>query len=279
MITVQVPGEKVKCLGDLQFEKLNTLLFCGQVGNQSQPGESCFFGSVQAAFGTACSNPSQGQGLPTISVKEGKADWSGSTPLVVSFHAPTWLLIKNPIGLTAAISLRPTKEAILHHTGDLGMGFEIHRTTLPNEANVLLSKFLPNLSGPPRLAGGHNIGHNLSGFELSAPLCYITTDSDNTRIETLTRRIDLEGEHRELLADKSIPLKTILKQPLSMSVGFAAEAAIDIGFPVPVSAVERRLRLARTSGYIEVIASTLTAGLGLPRQVHIPVGSWTPTRA
>ena len=221
---------------------------------------SNIFSAVQAGFGNVKSSSTGTKGLAQLTVEESKSDWSGRTPLVVSFYVPTWTLLEQGPGTTVALGFQSTLHASFLHMCKLGLKLLLYETELANTDNVYLSEFLPNATGPISTGKMMEVKMGDTSLTAAAPNANIraSLSTDGKQIQDLVAHLDVSGGYRDVLAEKSTSVSTVQISPLVIAFKIGNLPAIELSYPRPVSCLRSRLRIARKSSYVEVIAPLLS---------------------
>ncbi|TFK16970.1 hypothetical protein FA15DRAFT_683641 [Coprinopsis marcescibilis] len=246
-------------------------------------GERCHncFTAVHVAFGRAVATGPKGR--EQVVFEEDIAGWKGTSSLVASFVAPSWLLVhKEPYqNISIGFGVRNTPAACVRLIPKLGLTLRIFK----NHVYVL-----PEYPLPSRYSG--TSPQSTTTFSRSPKMLSqlgtvdgtaVSLDEQCELVESLTGHISLTDEASiRLFSSKGSKLTPQIKQlsPCVIRVGLGDKAQ-DLAYPFPVQVTNHRLRLARKSRYIEVIVlpsrSFLPDGLKLnPYPVVESNGAITP---
>ncbi|KAF8595868.1 hypothetical protein BDV93DRAFT_528382 [Ceratobasidium sp. AG-I] len=205
-------------------------------------------------------HPVWGKCVPTsdgkFTVEEDPTGMHGGSDLIVSFWASSKILERSDVRVSLALRYTPLTLKI--YRDKLGPDFELFSTRLENEKHVHVvrerpmgnSKFqsIPQLESTPipnaqidttfRVEGGHKPGFG------GMPRWYI---------KTLTGRLDVQSpaEQKSLLDGAEVKLAQIA--PCTVRVSFGEYAHVVI-FPYPIRESRTKLRVARKSHYVELVA-------------------------
>ena len=143
-----------------------------------------------------------------VHVAEDKNGWTGSSPLIVSFYAPIWLVLLEPQNAIIAFGIQSTPQSTMTFVKTLGLDMNVYDTTLGDEDNVYITKRLPH-----QLAYAAVCGIADADVKINDPLnkAIRTTikakvDRKTARIVELTGRIDFSLSRRSPYPDVDIPL-------------------------------------------------------------------------
>ena len=261
-ITLKVPRKNLGVFTSLAPEKLgtpNVHCILQSAGTSSSRPWQNIFAAVQLAFGTVTTSNPRNRDEFQINVAEDERGWTGRSPLLASFYAPTWVALLEPRTTTIAFGVQSTPLSTQTFVKTLGTEMNVYETTLVDEDNVYITKHLPNQSGYT----------SVCKYKDTDPLAKespdvnaITTvmanvERETARIVSFTGRVDfLTEETKSILRGQS------LVQTLQLS---ACAIAVHIGknrtkyllhFPAPVQNSRAKIRIARKSSYVEVIVPT-----------------------
>ncbi|KAK4235468.1 hypothetical protein C8A03DRAFT_36683 [Achaetomium macrosporum] len=272
-VTVVVPMERWKRLvtevpGDDLKASLGTML----VGHMASAGKEteglprlgplavALYDNIQISFGSVTTEGSREQDSFTVHVQEDKAAWRGRSPMIVSFYAVTEvaqaMYSHGTVGLTA-MAAYPDQENLETAT----LMPDPFDTACSNENCVFFTKHRPRQAGYSVTEGMLRALQKSKSSVESTPSSEPTftlgfeNSSEVGDISTITGRLNITSEKgKQLLADKA---KIQLRQssPFTINVVFGNKALVlPLTFPVPVLEDGIKSRIARTSGWIELIA-------------------------
>ncbi|KAK3941000.1 hypothetical protein QBC46DRAFT_458595 [Diplogelasinospora grovesii] len=197
-VTLMVPREKLAAITDADPMKRGTPPLQGVIGSPS--GWENDFGALTTS----------------VQITEDSQAWQGASPLLLSFMAPTWILLLEPRDALVSMAIRVTPATSRTFSSALGLGLK----------HVFISRHLPNLSGRMAVPGP------------SSP-SRLPAKSDNAKVVSLT------GQVKSTL--KNCQVQTTYLSPWHFIVKLN-EHAFNLDFPLPT-------RIARKSGYVEIVAS------------------------
>lgn len=253
-ITVQVPPSAIKYVGSVPAGQLGIPSLCCTMQNTTLGSGSWsnLFSVVQAGFGVAQASISKDAGISdSFSVKESKADWTGKTPLTVSFYVPTWMLLQARTGTKLSVGFQTNAYAVMKHVSKLGAGLALYTTELENEGNVFISRFLPNVQAYPCVSA--------MSISESTPMSQVikvqaTLNDTNVMIERLVTRVSVSGSQAKELADRESRVTVSQVSPTVIAMTIGKQAPSRVVFPRPISSSRSKLRIARKSLYVEILA-------------------------
>jgi hypothetical protein len=81
-----------------------------------------------------------------VHVAEDKSSWTGSSPLIISFYTPIWLVLLEPQNAIIAFGIQSTPQSTMTFVKTFGLDMNVCDTTLGDEDNVYSTKHLPHQS-------------------------------------------------------------------------------------------------------------------------------------
>ncbi|TFK74181.1 hypothetical protein BDN72DRAFT_103975 [Pluteus cervinus] len=244
-----VPRERLKILEDEDPLMVGTPQLHCEVYHPDSHNLYC---SLQAVFGTV-----QVASAEKVTIIEDEKGWRSSSPFITMFWVPSWTLMQNPEELTVQLSLKSTPSAA-KLAGLLGPALELFSTKMTDKEHVHILRDRPNAPGElTRLAMMTSAPTSSAAPDISlgSPAAEIVFDSAKKlhAVSTLTRRWSITQEKAKaaLRGGKEVTLAQV--SPCSIKVSFGSFSK-DIPFPYPVDGTQSKLRIARKSFYLEVIA-------------------------
>ncbi|GJN82602.1 hypothetical protein PLIIFM63780_006144 [Purpureocillium lilacinum] len=256
-VTMVVPRQAFTRLFDLPPEHemaSPTLVASLRAGPTSTNQWHNMYGDIQITFGNVKVRlPSEDS--PVVVEQDGLG-WAGSSPLIASFMVPTAALQVEPTTAVIGLAIPPSVQGMELYGPKLGMSMSVFDTTLGDSTRVFVSRFMPNQESH-RVTG--------AGVKPLAPTAEVPKDhtvkmiaevpASESRISTITGHVDItSAKGKGLLRDKA-PIELLQDDPFVIRAVFGnSDLVCPLRFPVPVAREGCRSRVARTSGYLEVIA-------------------------
>ncbi|KAI1377932.1 hypothetical protein F4677DRAFT_453686 [Hypoxylon crocopeplum] len=220
------------------------------------------FADTHVAFGEVKTSGSRETEDFSIAVSQDPLGWQGKSPLVASFYVPSRALQAGPNSMK---DKKDTKVGIrLQRTRTSTFGFEfvplsttLYMTVVSDKSNVFITKYGPGMSGYP-FAGGEAVpvAENSTTPAGASVATQITANLEDDKIKSLCGHVDFSSSQqgKSLLAERvSIELRQ--SSPSSIDIVFGKGTLIcPVSFPSPVDKGLAKVRIARTSGYVEIIA-------------------------
>ena len=259
-ITLKVPRAQLRAITEVPLKELGTpILHCVLQSSSKHPGRQWqnIFAMVQLTFGEVTTSGSRCDDGFRVNVSEDVHGWNGHSSLLVSFVAPSWVVLLEPKAATVAVGIQSTPQSSHTFMKSLGFDMNIYKTTLGNEENVYMTKYRPNLLGhasvcnfeePSKIASKHT-------NEEVATTVKASVDLKTGQITALICRLDIRLESIKSGLRNGAPVETVQTSPCTISVAIGkAGPKFRLLFPVPVQISRSKSRIARKSSYIEVIA-------------------------
>jgi hypothetical protein len=244
-IILTVPREKLAVL-ESSVETVGTPpLQCDIRGNWSHN----IFTAIHVAFGRVV--PMGTKTHPWVVFKEDVEGWTGASSLVVSFTVATRLLtdIEPMENLSVCFSVRSTT-GTTQLIPKLGMNLSLFSAKLMDESHVhvlpqqpLPSKNLQTSSFKPPTSHFAQIGKSSAAV--------VELDQECELVASLACRVSVENEDIKCVFGSGAVPQIAQVSPCVMRITIGGRMQ-DFIYPFPVIGSQHKLRLARTSMYIEV---------------------------
>ena len=212
------------------------------------------FSSIHPVFGKL--SPSEdGQ---TCVITEDSKGWHGSADLNLFVYIPTYMFfITDPREVEVSVRLQSGGSTQMAFRNRLGIELEVFKSQLLDNAHVQLLKSFPGLEAPTPstvVAFGKKFATANDKMEITFPQL-------SPQHHTFTTRNTFHGqEERELLKSGVGVEFNVCTPPLDIKITFGA-VEYKLNFPYPIAKDSIRLRIARKSGWIEIIASIVAPPL------------------
>ncbi|KAF8601452.1 hypothetical protein BDV93DRAFT_608175 [Ceratobasidium sp. AG-I] len=205
-------------------------------------------------------HPVWGKCIPTsdgrFTVEQDPAGIHGNSDLVVSFWASSKLLEGDDIHVSLA--LRYTPLTLKLHRKKLGPNYELFSAELKDEKHVHILRERPMGNSKAQSVPQLN---TTPTSDVQSPLTFQVEggckrglgNMSRWYLKTITSRLDIQSpaEQESLLA--GAVFHVIQLAPCTIRVSFAEHAHI-VTFPYPIRETQKKLRIARKSHYVEIIA-------------------------
>ncbi|KAL7951268.1 hypothetical protein V8C42DRAFT_303587 [Trichoderma barbatum] len=233
------------------------------------------FDDVHIVFGRVTTTGDMASGDAVVKIEEDELCWAGTSPLVATFLVPTSALVEKPATDVVGLELHTAASGTQFVATFVGVSRTVFETTLSNTERVYLSKLLPGTTAHKVTSGGARpLKDEVAKVDNEGPLTLMAElPSDKKRIESLIAHMQISSEKGKKLLQNKVPIELQQSDPFTIDVVFGKKELIcPLRYPIPVTSAGSKTRIARTSGYIEVIAP-----LADPKQSEILGGFISPT--
>jgi hypothetical protein len=213
------------------------MFHCLLENSQASPQFQSVFSSVQVFFGSV-SIIGSGDGTRAV-VDQDAAGFFGTSPFIISFWVPTFMLAIEPFATQVVLGLHPTVATSTLLGPKLGPELTLFKTKLSNADDVHVVAERPN--APFELASCQAA---MPSSPCPLPLS-ASVSVANGKIATFTAK----WEGVVVAANDVITSKQV--SPCAMKVS-AGNLSKDLVYPFPIDGARSKLRIARKSGWIEV---------------------------
>jgi hypothetical protein len=260
-VTVVIPRNAIARLykhKEKAFEKASPPLV-GSVRSSHNATEAWqnMFGDIQIAFGHVETEKMPDDDEFQVTIERDRAGWDGDSPLITSFYVPTSTLQNEPKSALVGLCVPPTGQNSLIFGPILGMTMTVFETRIDDRSNVFVTKHLPGQDTYPVLCAAvkpldNAVNH---GQDDKATKMLLDIPPSESIITTITGHLDITSKKgRDLLKNKA-PIEFRLQSPFVVNIIFGKDELIcPLKFPVPITKDGIKSRVARTTGYIELIA-------------------------
>ena len=231
-------------------------------------GASSLFGGwqniyemIQLSFGKLSVSGDPHSNSYQVHVSEDASGWMGTSSLVVSFCAPRWTVLLEPQDAFVAFGIQNRGAYVHKFLPILGIELDVFKTRLGNSNEIFVTKTFPNKSGYPfawRFAGFETPLLSKIHFQTSIK-ANISTSQE--RIENFVSHVQVVSEEaRALLADRSTEVQTTEASTFGVTLKIGTTGLEhQLSHPAPVSLLGSKIKIARKSGYVEVIVPVTDA--------------------
>ncbi|KAJ6440973.1 MYND finger family protein [Purpureocillium lavendulum] len=221
------------------------------------------YSDVQITFGNVKAQQS-GEDSPVV-VEQDERGWAGSSTVIASFMVPTAALQVEPTTAIIALTVLTSVQAARLYRSVLGPTMTVFETTLGDSTRVFVSKFMPNQTSHRVTGAGIKPLALATEQEPKGHKLKVLTEipASESHISTVTGHVDItSAKGKRLLRDK-VPIELLQDDPFVIRAVFGeSDLVCPLRFPVPVTKEGCKSRVARTSGYLEVIAPVADAVSG-----------------
>ena len=257
-ITLQVPREKLGIITGTPWTELGTPILHGVLQSSSKYSGAQWqniFAGLQLTFGEISTSGSRRDDDFRVTITEDMYGWKGHSPLLVSFLAPSLVLMEEPHTATVALGIQSTPQSVLTFRNSIGIEMNVYETTLGDLDHVYLTKFRPNLSGHASVCNfeaANKVSGQASNNEVASTV-KANVDLKTGQIKSLTGRLNMLSGRTKSNLTSGATIETVQVAPDTIGITIGNDGPkFNIPFPVPVLRSRSKLRIARKSSYVEV---------------------------
>ncbi|KAH7154912.1 TCP-1/cpn60 chaperonin family-domain-containing protein [Dactylonectria estremocensis] len=222
------------------------------------------FGDVHLVFGNVKETGLRQDGDFEVSIEQDLEWWSGTAPLIASFYLPVSALQVEPDHTLIGVSALPLGQNTLVYSHTLGPQMIVFEANLKDKSSILVSKYMPGQKGYPAVCGLAkdldsvvDKGKDDKTIKLMAEVLL-----NESKLSTITGHLDITSKKGKELLKEKVPIELRQESPFVIDIAFGSDKLIcPVRFPVPVTKTGCKTRIARTSGYIELIAPVAQVGV------------------
>ncbi|KAJ4024025.1 hypothetical protein NW752_002589 [Fusarium irregulare] len=264
-VTVVIPRKAVASLYKHKEKalKLASPPLVGSVRSSHSATEAWqnMFGDVQIAFGHVETKKMPDEDEFQVTIERDGAGWDGDSPLVASFYVPTSTLQNEPKSALVGLCVPPTGQNSAIFGPILGMTMSVFETRIDDRSNVFVTKHLPGqVTYPDLCAAVKPLDNGVNqGQDDKATKMLLDIPSSESTITTITGHLEITSTKGIDLLQEKVPIEFHQQTPFVINIVFGKDELVcPLKFPVPVTKDSIRSRVARTTGYIELIAQLAT---------------------
>ncbi|KAI0547822.1 hypothetical protein F4679DRAFT_597235 [Xylaria curta] len=256
-VTLRIPRNKLTVFTNMDLNKLGTppvhCLLQGS-GGRRMSGWQNIFPACQLSFGGVSTLGKPYDGSYEISVQEDDVGWSGTSPLIASFFAPTFPLLQQPGDVLVALGVHNSPATVACFLPKLGFTLNVYETTLNDSNAVHVTRFAPNQKGFPIVTGFTRTAP-ASGIGPGAESSLIATvDQITGAMTSLIGRLDIVSSDFKQALTSGCEVKKSIVSPCEVAISLGRNPPLGLCFPVFIKQSSQKLRIARRSSYVEVVA-------------------------
>lgn len=246
-VVLQVPRSKLTVLESMNLDVIGTPpLQCEIRGSFYHNA----FSSIQCIFGKLAESR-HGQ---TLSIEEDHLHWAGSSPLIVSFYMPSWILALDPSKTTLSLNIRNIIGNSPLLIQKLGLTLALFTVRLTDKKHVTITRERP--SNPGELKSSAKVSPTTNyrpcnDKERDTYDVSVIMNAAHTETSMFTARINIASPGARTALTSGANVTVQQASPISMVVSFK-NFRYNLAFPFPIDNHSSKMRIARKSFYIEV---------------------------
>ncbi len=257
-VTLKVPRTKIKAFTDLPSKAFLTPPVRCHLQSSRSLGSSWqnIFVAIQLSFGNVTTSGSRDDSNFSIDVLEDKNGWKGNSSMIVSFYAPSWVILLEAQATIIAFGVQCTPQSMLTFSKVLGPEMNVYETTLGDQDHVFITRNRPNLKGYASMGSSPDIGKKFSDSSNQLVRSTVTAkfNRETGQISTLTGRLDIIADDIKSALGSGAQVETVEISPCVIAVIIGKMKEQRLHFPAPVYQACLKCRIARKSSYLEVEA-------------------------
>lgn len=188
-----------------------------------------------------------------MDIEEDDAAWTGKSPLIASFWLSAPTLLCEPELAQVSFGLKSTPANTALYAKDLGLNLTVHTAQLKS-SQVYVTQDPANLSGPSVVCATASTQDPLSVQERGSNTTVHAKFDAMSQLSTLSGRVTFNATALKQALKDQTPVSSIRRNTFTSSILFGKDnRSFDVQFPLPVDHSKTKLRIARSSGYVEVV--------------------------
>ncbi|KAG7418192.1 hypothetical protein Forpe1208_v004728 [Fusarium oxysporum f. sp. rapae] len=266
-VTVVVPRPAIARLYKHQNNPLGLasppLVGSVRSSHNATEGWQNIFGDIQISFGIVKTKKMSDEDEFQVVIERDRDGWAGDSPLVASFYVPTSTLQSEPNSALVGLCVPPTGQNSLVYGPILGMTMTVFETRTDDKASVFVTKHLPGHNGYPAVCSAVKSLENAvnQGQDDKTTKILLEISPSESVISTVTGHLDITSKKGKGFLKDKVPIEFRQRSPFVIDIVLGKHDLIcPLNFPVPVSKDGMKSRVARTTGYIELIAPLAQPG-------------------
>lgn len=255
-VTLLVPRDKLAVFTDDEAKSTGTPPLNCIVQSASMMWLNVF-AAIQVGFGSLSTSGTRNSNTFQAHVCRDTSAWKGSSPLIVSFAAPSWMLLLEPRNASVALGIQSTPSSTSAFMGRLGIELKVYETRLGDATHVYMSHRPPNQSGFAVVDGLVKDNVDLpSSVGLDTETCiHAEIHPQRAQITKVTGRISIRSESLKSCLNSGCHVHTTCSTPWNLMVQIGTDTVPRLDLPIPIDVLSYKTRVARKSSYVEVVAS------------------------
>ncbi|KAH7157138.1 TCP-1/cpn60 chaperonin family-domain-containing protein [Dactylonectria macrodidyma] len=265
-VTIVVPRKAITRLyPDSRMNRMESPTIVGSLrtGPKAASQWHNMFGDVHLVFGNVKETGLRQDGDFEISIKQDQERWSGTAPLIATFYLPVSALQVEPEHTLIGVSVIPLGPSTLFYSRTLGPHMIVFEANLKDKSSVFVTKYMPGQKGYPTVC---SLAKDLDsvvdkGKDDKTTKLMADVSLNESKLSTITGHLDITSKKGKDLLKEKAPIELRQESPFVIDIVFGSDKlTCPVRFPLPVTKTGCKTRIARTSGYIELIAPVAQVG-------------------
>ncbi|KAG9231539.1 hypothetical protein BJ875DRAFT_516814 [Amylocarpus encephaloides] len=254
--TLKVPRSNLNVFTNLTPAELGrpTVHCILKSGRQSSSKWQDVFADVHLVFGNIVGSGESTEDQSEFEVVQDTRGWEGNSSLVVSFCAPSWVVLREPYTATVSFGVQCTPQSTSTFFKPLGIKMNAYTTQLTDNDHVFITEFRPKESGYRSgvKSARHGSAADSPGVSQNPHNFTANMDSQKAQIVALTGRIEnLPADFKTRLKESGV-LNSRRLSPFTLGIHIGGPCQFILNFPAPVHA-GCNLDIESEYSYIDVI--------------------------
>ncbi|KAI8964172.1 hypothetical protein F5Y11DRAFT_316828 [Daldinia sp. FL1419] len=254
-VTLVVPKEHIDNLYQTEAGKINAPTLECTLKSSNPLGWQNLFASVHAVFGQIKTSGRREDENFSITIQQDPLGWQGKSPLVASFYAPSTTLLIEPKSALVGLNVQNTPMSVSAFQHLLPF-MTIHSARINDTSSVFITKYEPGMTNYPLANSSQEPIVQGSTQTDALTATQIIANFEGDMVKSLCNHIDFSSPEARKLLSERVPIELNQSSPFSIDVIFGKKLLVHTAsFPAPVLKESAKTRIARKSGYIEIIAT------------------------
>ncbi|KAF7529978.1 hypothetical protein PCG10_004953 [Penicillium crustosum] len=214
------------------------------------------FAETQIGFGTLNAKGSRHSDSFEVEIEEDQLGWKGKSPMFISFYVPSWILLQEPCTATVSLAIPHSPTTTRIFASSLGRNLSIFTAKQEEVAHVYITKNQPHQSDVMSIHGfySEDVKNEVGPDGNSETTITATVNEKTGQISSFTTRVQILSEQSKALLKDGSRITQSLRSPFNYALSLKNGPSFNANFPAPVLDSTVRVRIARKSSYLELVA-------------------------
>ncbi|CAG8374371.1 unnamed protein product [Penicillium salamii] len=256
-VTLEVPRDRLDPFIKESMKKGFTSAIQGtlQSSPQSENQWQNMFAATQVAFGSLDSKGAQSSDLYELEIHEDELGWSGRSSMFVSFYVPSWILLQESQTATVSLSLPHSPHTVAAFASTLGQSLSVFTTEQRDSDHVHITKTLPNQSEVISIDGfAPGVAKNEVDPQGNSESTVTASVDNSGHISSFTSHVQILSEETKKILQEGSKVMQSMRSPFNYTLYLERGPKYTANFPAPVLGSTAKIRVARKSSFLELVA-------------------------
>lgn len=257
-VTLRVPRSQLDLFIKKSIEKHYTPPLQGVMRSSSHAKNQWqnMFSATQIGFGHLVSKGSQHSDSREIEVNEDNLGWYGKSSMFVSFYVPSWTLLQEPRATTVSLALIHSPPTVAHFLTSLGVFLTVFSVAQEDTEYVYITRNPPHQKGAIYIGGftQKEVKNEVGPQAQSKTTVTATVDKNTGHISSFTSHIQILSEDAKSILKNGCKVSSSMQSPFNYTLSLEKRPEYRANFPLPILGSTTRVRIARKSSYLELVA-------------------------